>query len=480
MILDRRIKIQLALFTLIAAIAGGIMVIGYIKAPAILFGVNRYKVVVELERAGGIYPSGNVTYRGTEVGRIEKVDLTDNGVRAVLSLNRSIEIPSDLRAEVHSQSAIGEQYIALIPENDNSAPLNDGDVISADRTSVPPDINGLLDAADRGLQAIPRDSLRTAIDESYIAFGGLGPEISRIVKGSTALAIDAKQNLDPWMSLIDQGPAVLDSQSNTAGAIQRWASNLADITNQLKARDTALSELFDNGAAAADEGRQMFDRLSPTMPVLLANLVSVAEVAVVYQPAIEQLLVLIPQGTAAMQAGGVMNRNSKQDYKGVNLDFHLSLNAPQPCTTGFLPARQQRTPVEVDSPDRPPGDLYCRVPQDAAVAVRGARNYPCLTRPGKRAPTVKMCESDEEYVPLNDGLSWKGDPNATLSGQDIPQLRPGQDPAAEVPPLAVAYYDPASGNYIGPDGRVYNQADLAQTAREKLSWQDMLIPPQTG
>ena len=57
--------------------------------------------------------------------------------------------------------------------------------------------------------------------------------------------------------------------------------------------------------------------------------------------------------------------------------------------------------------------------------VRGAKNTPCVTRPGKRAPTVKMCESDEQYVPLNDGDNWKGDPNATLSGQDIPQLPPG-------------------------------------------------------
>ena len=58
--------------------------------------------------------------------------------------------------------------------------------------------------------------------------------------------------------------------------------------------------------------------------------------------------------------------------------------------------------------------------------VRGARNLPCETVPGKRAPTVKLCESNESYVPLNDGFNWKGgDPNATLSGQAISQLPPG-------------------------------------------------------
>lgn len=45
-----------------------------------------------------------------------------------------------------------------------------------------------------------------------------------------------------------------------------------------------------------------------------------------------------------------------------------------------------------------------------------------MTVPGKRAPTWQTCESNETYVPLNDGHNWKGDPNAILSGQPIQQL----------------------------------------------------------
>ena len=108
---------------------------------------------------------------------------------------------------------------------------------------------------------------------------------------------------------------------------------------------------------------------------------------------------------------------------------------------------------------------------------------PCVTRPGKRAPTVKMCESDENYVPLNDGFNWKGDPNATLSGQGIPQLPPGSAPPAEAspagapPPIAVAQYDPATGSYVGPDGKIYTQGELDQSAPSDKSWQNMLLPP---
>jgi phospholipid/cholesterol/gamma-HCH transport system substrate-binding protein len=83
-----------------------------------------------------------------------------------------------------------------------------------------------------------------------------------------------------------------------------------------------------------------------------------------------------------------------------------------------------------------------------------------------------MCESDEQYVPLNDGTNWKGDPNATLSGQEIPELPPGSPPtpaAVAPPPLAVAEYDPATGTYVGPDGKVYTQSNLAQNP-EGQTW----------
>ncbi|MGV2583415.1 UNVERIFIED_CONTAM: MCE family protein [Mycobacterium avium subsp. hominissuis] len=483
--LHRRTLVQLTIFVLVSLVAGTVMFFGYFKAPVTWFGVGHYQVTVQLPRAGGLYKTGNVTYRGTEVGRVEDVRLTDTAVEAVLSLRSDVQIPSDVQAQVHSVSAVGEQYVALIPRTASSPPLKNGDVIPVSNSQVPPDINTLLDAANRGLQAIPRENLKTVIDESYTAVGGLGPEISRLVNGSTQLAIDARANLDPLTTLIDQSQPVLDSQSQTSGAISAWAAHLATITGQLQNHDTSVAGLLAKGAPAAEQARQLIDRLQPTLPLLLANLVSVNAVAIAYQPAIEQLLVLLPAETAEFQGMAVPNMDTKQPYRGLYLDFNLNLNLPAPCTTGYLPAQQMRVPTFEDAPDRPADDLYCRIPQDSAfTAVRGARNYPCLTVPGKRAPTVKMCESDEQYVPLNDGNNWKGDPNATLSGQDIPQQPPRTPPASSSPPgqtpppaIAAVRYDPATGTYIGPDGHVYTQTDLAHAGPKERTWQSMLMPP---
>ncbi|MGV9797388.1 MCE family protein [Mycobacterium sp. NPDC003449] len=473
----RIIWLQFSAFVVVAVVASTIIIFGYIKLPT-RFGIGRYEVTIQLPEASGLYERANVTYSGVEVGQVRSVELNDDGVVARLSLRSDVPIPSDLGAEVHSVSAVGEQYVALVPRRADAAPLKNGDVITAPNTEVPPDINALLDATNRGLEAIPRDNLKTAIDESYKAFGGLGPEIHRLIAGSMTLAGDAQRNLPDLLNVIDNAAPILDTQSDTADSVQGWARHLAALTTSLRGHDADVRGLVQNGAAAADAGRDLFNRLQPTIPIIAANLASVAPVLVTYRPDLEQLLVLLPQQVGTMQAATMADRYADTPYRGTYLNFKLSVNLPPPCTTGFLPAQQQRAASFEDAPDPPAGDLYCRIPQDSPFVVRGARNYPCAAKPGKRAPTARMCESDEEYVPLNDGLNWKDDPNATLSGQGVPQTAapPGAPPpAAVVPPIAVAPYDPANGSYIGPDGKLYRQQDLASPAAPK-KFEDMMVP----
>src|SRR5205085_6121973 len=127
---------------------------------------------------------------------------------------------------------VGEQYIELLPRVSSGPSLKRGDVITADRASVPPDISSLLDATNSGLGAIPQQNLKTAIDEGYAAVAGLGPDLSRFVKGSTSLALDAQKNLPDLTNVVDNVAPILDTQTDTASAVQAWASHLADITGQ--------------------------------------------------------------------------------------------------------------------------------------------------------------------------------------------------------------------------------------------------------
>src|SRR4051812_24131244 len=114
--LSRTVRIQLTIFTVVAVVAMSVMAFVYMRLPS-EWGIRQYRVTLQLPVSGSLYQGSRVTYRGSDVGKVTDVHLTDTGVEADLSLKSNVPIPSDLDAEVHSQTAIGEQYVALLPRS---------------------------------------------------------------------------------------------------------------------------------------------------------------------------------------------------------------------------------------------------------------------------------------------------------------------------------------------------------------------------
>ena len=54
------------------------------------------------------------------VGRVAEVDFRRDGVVAQLDIAQEWQIPSDLAANVHNRSAVGEQYVDLVPTRDGA------------------------------------------------------------------------------------------------------------------------------------------------------------------------------------------------------------------------------------------------------------------------------------------------------------------------------------------------------------------------
>ena len=80
--------------------------------------------------------------------------------------------------------------------------------------------------------------------------------------------------------------------------MQAWTSHLATIT-QLRDNDAAVASTLEQGPNRR-RGARVLDRLQPTLPMLAANLASIAPVLITYRADLEQLLVLLPLATAMM------------------------------------------------------------------------------------------------------------------------------------------------------------------------------------
>jgi phospholipid/cholesterol/gamma-HCH transport system substrate-binding protein len=482
--LTRLARMQLAIFSVVTVICLGLITTVYLHLPATL-GLGAYKVNANFVVGGGIYQNANVTYRGVTIGRVLSVGLTDGGVATVMRLNSNTPVPDNVTATVKSVSAIGEQYIDLVPPaNASTHMLKDGATIGVDRTAVGQDIVDLLNQAQSLVSTISNTRLQDLLRESFKAFNGSGPELSRMIQSSRLLVDEANANSEVINQLLDQAGPLLKAQIRSGDAIKTLANSLGRLTGEAAKADPQVRSLLKTVPGAVQTANQTFDGIRPTFPMLAANLANLGRIGVIYNKSIEQALVIFPALIAALltDAGGL------PIDEGGKLDFKISLGQP-PCMTGFIPAPLIRTPADTTLRELP-SDLYCKTAQDDPSTVRGARNYPCMEYPGKRAPTVQLCRDPRGYVPIGSN-PWRGppvpygtpvvDPRNITPANNFPNIPPSADydpgpPSVQLPPGVPAGPGPA------PDAPFPLPYPPNTPGPQPLPWpyfapQDQLVPP---
>jgi phospholipid/cholesterol/gamma-HCH transport system substrate-binding protein len=512
--MTRLIRNQLILFTALALIA--VVVLGwyYLRIPAMV-GIGQYTLKADLPNSGGLYRTSSVTYRGITIGKVTNVAPTRQGVLATMSIDNRYKIPVDASANVHSVSGVGEQFLDLVSTGSPGRFLSPGQTIT--KVTVPSPIGPTLDAANRALSVLPKHKIASLLDETTQAVGGLGPALQRLVDSTQALVGDFKTSTAEVNDIIANSAPLLDSQVNSSDSIERWAHNLNSLAAQTAEKDQTLKNVLSTAPPTLDQITAVFGDVRESLPQTLANLAILADMLKRYHNNAEQLLVELPQLVAVA-------RTNYTTYPGsFVLDIALAINQPPPCLTGFLPASEWRSPADTTTVPLPSG-TYCKIPQDAPNAVRGARNYPCADVPGKRAATSRECRSNKPYVPLGTN-PWYGDPNQIRNcpapgarcDQPVtpglvipaPSVNNGRNPlpADKVPgtpppvsdPLqrpnsgsvecngqqpnpcvytpaepAMSIYSPRSGELTGPDGVTYTVENSSNTGDD--GWKQMLAP----
>lgn len=304
--LSRFVRIQLAIFTVVGIIGVIAMVLFYIQVPTLL-GIGKMTVTLELPATGGLYRFSNVTYRGVQVGKVTSVGLTASGAKATLSLNTSPKIPANLQADVRSISAVGEQYVDLRPKTDSPPYLRDGSVIPMSETTIPQAVGPLLEQVNALIKSVPKNKISQLLDESFQSFNGEAYDLGSLSDSASRISADANSVADRTRTLTEDSQPLLDSQARTTDSIRTWARSLAGISDVLVTDDSRIRTLLQNGPDAANEASRLLEQVKPTLPVLLANLTTIGQIAVTYHPSLEQLLVLLPTAVAIEQAAGPTN-----------------------------------------------------------------------------------------------------------------------------------------------------------------------------
>ncbi len=184
-----------------------------------------------------------------------------------MRLNSDVKIPSNVTATVKSVSAVGEQYIDLVPPGEPSKDaLKNGSRIGPDRTAVGQDIADLLRDADNLVSSIGNTKLQQLLKETFKAFNGSGPELARLIQSSRQLVDEANANWPQTDQLIDQAGPFLDAQIRSGDNIRELADGFARVTTHVAQADPQLRQTLATVPGAASEADTAFTGIRPSFP----------------------------------------------------------------------------------------------------------------------------------------------------------------------------------------------------------------------
>jgi len=364
--ITRRVKLQLVVFAIIAAL--GITYTGAKYAGLDrLFGGGGYRVSVHLTDSGGIFRNAEVTYRGVAVGEVSGLRLSPDGVIVDLRIHDSAPpIPADTQAVVTDRSAIGEQTVDLRPTHLGRPYLADGSVIPRARTSLPPVPSDVLADLDRLAASVPADALRTVVTELGTGFAGTGPSLGQLIDGAGAFTEAATAHLPQTVGLLVNAQTVLNTQREQSADVLEYSRGLRLIAAQLKESDPDLRRVIDETPGLAEQVRSLLHHAGSPLADVVRNSLMVARVAQARIPALEELLVAFPMVNAvgpslAPQGPG-------------RLAFVPDFYDPPPCTRGY--AATIRRGADEAGPVKPNYGVHCAEPKDSPTSVRGSQNAP--------------------------------------------------------------------------------------------------------
>lgn len=401
----RKTKLQLVAFAVISVLAVVYALLRFTDVGE-TFGSKGYRVAVQMPDSGGVFPNGEVTYRGYNVGRIGDMRLNDKGIEVDLNIEPDMPpIPADVEAVVMNRSAIGEQLVDLRPRKPGGPYLKAGSVVTDSKRPPGTDevIGSLFELAD----TVPVDSLRTVVDESYDAFAGsYGQDLQILMDTSRDFIKGARANMPDLEQLLASGNEVLTTQNEEFDSFRSFSNDLKLVSDSLKGSDADLRKLITETPGAARQLSDVVHEIGPGASHLIANLITLGQVTDTRLEGMEQALITYP----ALSGGAVALSRSGEPEAPLGLT--LNLFDPPPCIKGYEDTVRHKGSYDKDDPPHNV-NAYCAEPKGSPISVRGSQNAPFNGVPDYPTDEELSQNANRDQESLQDQRKLDGVPDLT-------------------------------------------------------------------
>ena len=121
-----RLELKVGLFVLACLIILAGLLIEFSRGPTLFR--STYNLNLVARNAGGLRPAAAVLLSGVQVGTVSQITLasSDTNVNIVLRMFSEYVVKDDARFVIEQSGFLGDQYVAIYPENNQGKPLPPG------------------------------------------------------------------------------------------------------------------------------------------------------------------------------------------------------------------------------------------------------------------------------------------------------------------------------------------------------------------
>ncbi len=343
--LSRRVIINTVAFLVLGLSLAVLMAVQVLPT---VFG-STYSVYGIFPAAGGVVSNQEVTYRGVQVGRVGKMTLTRDAVKIEMKIESGFEIPKQgTRARVLFKSAVGEQFIDLLPERDGAPFFEKDDVIPITMTSIPAQIEDLLRELDAVLRSVDPKALGQLVHELGEGLTGHGKDLNDTIRGLDVLAKIGAERRNEIGGLIGDAADVQDSFNSSRDDFVRAVDSLKTVLQTLADRRTDIERTLKAMDAFDEQILALLDHRKQELKQILGDLGSTVRLTHNQLDDVDKLLRYL----------GAFLSDAHKTYVAPYFTFNLVANLENPGCE-YDPSSRPHHAVTDPNVDEPSYDFAC-------------------------------------------------------------------------------------------------------------------------
>jgi phospholipid/cholesterol/gamma-HCH transport system substrate-binding protein len=373
--LTRRVIINTIAFGVLSLVL--IVVMAFQVLPTV-FG-RSYSIYGIFTAAGGVATNQEVTYRGVQVGRVGDMTLTDRNVRIELIIEAGHRIPRDgTSARVLFKSAVGEQFVDLLPDHEGAPFFESGDTIPIERTSIPIQIEDLLRNLDAVLRSIDPQALGSLINELGAGLTGHGDDLKNIILALDTFARVGADRREELAGIIGDEADIQDSFNSTREDFVRAQEAARAVLATLVARKGDVQRTVEATRDLGTEIIALLDHRKQELNQILADLGDVVRISHAHMGDLDETLTYL----------GPFLADAVAAYDAPYFVFNLLSNDEAPSCTYDPSSRPVRSVT--DPPEEPETDFECRPGGVGSTSASSSTISPALRAQLDRISWLKL------------------------------------------------------------------------------------------